>query len=113
MNKRISIFSRDFYTCQKCGKNKDMSQLQVAHRIRQGKGSEKYIKEFTDKLGLDLSKTFIRENIINHESNMTTTCSLECNASFNIFFKPLERDALLLRILEQLGKKVDTDKQTV
>lgn len=101
---RQEIFEKYNYTCQCCGYFGDHSRLSIAHKIKQGKGTIKYIKNyfsdynFTDK--------HIKDNIINNEKNVTLACRGNCNDSFNLFYKPLQRDFLLDEIIrgEKNGK---------
>ena len=100
-----SIFIRDFYTCQKCGK----PGTEIAHKIRQGKGSIKFIQnyiEYNIKLNFNeynkvISKKFIDEKIIDHPFNLAVSCQ-KCNDYFNIFFNPVETEKLLISILEDI-----------
>jgi hypothetical protein len=98
-DQRYYIYSRDFFRCQKCGKDRNQTILGIAHRIKQGKGTEKYIKQFAlDRFGLDLKKYEIKK-IIDHEDNMVVACNNRCNDSFNIFYKSVQRDELLEQII--------------
>ena len=99
---RYGIFARDFFTCQRCGSAPGIKGLQIAHRIKQGVGTEKYIKQYTDRMGYNFTKTYIVKKIINHPYNLVTTCSLKCNDSFNIFNKTVEMNILIDKILKQL-----------
>ena len=97
---RRKVFIRDFFTCQRCGKT---GGIHIAHRIKQGIGSEKYIQDYMFNKYNDYKPlSFIREFIINHPLNMVTVCSLKCNDSFNIFFNEVERDELLNKIINTL-----------
>lgn len=96
---RYSIFARDGFICQTCGKPVYNRQPQIAHRIKQGKQSVNFLLK--EKKCLTVKQA---EAILNHELNLVTTCSLKCNDSQNIFFKPVERDELIKQIL----KEVDT-----
>lgn len=100
---RVKIMIRDFFTCQKCYKMPGMSGLQIAHRIKSGKGTEKYIQFYLETVQHQewLLKE-IREQIIDHPLNLVSTCSLSCNDSFNIFNNPEERDKLINEILSDL-----------
>ena len=97
---RNYVLMRDCYTCQRCGKNVYISQLQIAHRIKSGKGTLNHIKKnfSVDKM----TDKDIKENIIDHPLNLVTTCSLRCNDSFNVFNNPVERDKLLNKIMDTL-----------
>jgi len=105
-DQRERIISRDFWTCQRCGATPDPSRLQVAHRMHQGKSTEKYInKILIREHGEYKTMTWIRNNIVDHPLNCVTTCSLECNGSFNVLFKPVECKKVLDSILEDLNIK--------
>ena len=65
--KRLQVFSRDNYTCQKCGK----PATEIAHRIANTKSN-----------ALTCSK-----NVINHPFNLVASCQ-KCNDYFNIGNKP-------------------------
>jgi len=99
---RYNIFCRDEFICQKCGchivKN---GSPQIAHKIRQGKQAETHVMIYLwDKYKKDRSRKWCRDYIINNELNLASTCSLDCNSSFNIFGKPIERDKLIDLIIE-------------
>jgi len=97
---RKKILVRDFYTCQKCGKS---GSTQVAHRIHKGKESNRYIKNFVyNHYGIELTRAFVDEAILNHPDNLALACSLSCNDSFNIFYKPVQRDILIQQIYEKV-----------
>lgn len=99
---RFEIFQRDGFTCQCCGYFGNMSNLSVAHRIKQGKGTLNFIKKFLAKNNIYYNNSFITDNMINHEKNVVVACRGACNDSFNIFFNPVERDKLLMEILGDL-----------
>lgn len=100
---RMRIFVRDFFTCQCCGKPKRIDKLQIAHRIKQGSGTEKCIKNFLEVYYPEKDNTLkVIRAIINHPDNLVTACCLECNDSFNIFFNEVERDKLLHSIIQRL-----------
>ena len=62
-----------------------------------------YIQNFLIlNYNLVLTKKFIQDNIIDNEQNVVYTCSLICNSSFNIFNKPVKRDVLLKKIIEEV-----------
>jgi hypothetical protein len=99
---RYRIAARDFFSCQKCGKAVGTNG-QVAHRIKQGKGSEKYIQNYLiQNYEIFKKLSWIRENIIDNGMNVVYCCSLQCNDSFNIFNKPVERDELLEKIIKKV-----------
>lgn len=104
---RLRIFSRDGYKCQECGATPGISGLQIAHRIRKGKGSIQWISnELILKNIYGASDKFIRDYIINHPDNLVTTCSLKCNGKQNIFFNPVKRDKLLNQIIKKVLKNL-------
>jgi len=98
-----AIFARDQYICQCCGKHvSTFNTPQIAHKIKSGKGSENHIASYIwEKYNKDRSKKWVKDYIIDNEMNLVSTCSLKCNDSFNIFFNPVERDALIDRIIEE------------
>ena len=96
---RRQVIIRDFFTCQSCGEPVRMDKIQIAHKIHQGEESESHISNWLNGKGLSWSKNRIRESIINNENNVCVTCCSRCNDKQNIFFKPVERDALLEKIL--------------
>lgn len=100
---RNIVMIRDFYTCQNCGKTPSAYGLQIAHRIKQGKGSEKYIKSWLEKKGYDWTAKQIRDSIIDHPLNVCCACSLTCNDAMNIFFKPEAVEELLNKIMDDLS----------
>ena len=63
--RREAIFQRDGYTCRICGLPiRQHGTPQLAHRIAQTKANiKRYGKE-----------------VIHHDDNLWSTCSLECNA---------------------------------
>ena len=76
---RRQVIIRDFFTCQSCGDPVPNYKIQIAHRIKQGEGSENYIKDWLRGKGLDFSANRIRQDFINNERNVCVTCSSECN----------------------------------
>jgi len=99
-----SILVRDNFTCKQCGKTPGISGLQIAHRIKNGVGTENYIQNYYHlKHGFNfaLSMKTIKA-IINHPDNLVTVCSLRCNDKQNIFYNPVERDELLLQIIDKV-----------
>jgi hypothetical protein len=104
IDKYISILERDKYTCRECGRTYQRTgSIQLAHRIKQGKGSENYILKFYyQHFGQSISLKMARE-ILNHPDNLVSVCSLKCNDRQNIFFNPVERDKLLLKIIGKVA----------
>jgi len=100
---RMKVIIRDMYTCQRCQKQPSLAGLQIAHRIKSGSGTEKYIQNYLEEYHhVNLNKKEIIELIIDHPLNLVTTCSLRCNDSYNIFNNEVERDRLLTKIIELL-----------
>jgi hypothetical protein len=98
-NKR-KIFIRDFFTCQTC--HAPDSYLHIAHKIKQGKGSEQFIKGWLATKGYDWSEKKIRDDIINHPYNVCTVCSPSCNDAQNIFFNTVAMENLLTDIIDDI-----------
>ena len=97
---REHIFARDSYTCCNCGQPVLKGQPQIAHRIKQGKGTENYLKKYImSKYGI-FAKPVLIKRIVHHEKNLRSTCCLSCNDAQNIFYKPEQRDRLVDEILE-------------
>lgn len=103
-DKYLSILERDNFTCQECGKKfQATGSVQLAHRIKKGKGSENYVLKFYyQNFGQSISLKMARE-ILNHPDNLVSVCSLKCNDRQNIFFNPVERDKLLLKIIGKVA----------
>lgn len=101
---RQEIFSRDGYICQICGKPiRSYGFEQIAHCIKQGKGSEDYVLSFIwNEYRKDRSRKWVKDNIINHPDNLKSVCSLKCNDRCNIFNNPVERDILLVKIIKKV-----------
>jgi len=94
---RYNIFSRDFFTCQKCGAT-GHEKLSMAHRIKSGKQSQNYIIQFIyDEYDVMINKKQADE-ILYNEKNLVTACRGNCNDSFNIFYKQEQRDFLIKKI---------------
>lgn len=90
------ILVRDGYMCKKCGKT---GYLELAHRAKKGKGTMKYIYNFIrDNYNVYLKKKDILK-IVHDSDNLITSCP-SCNSSFNLYFKPVMRDALIRKIYE-------------
>ena len=74
----------------------------MAHRIKSGKGSENYVISFIfHEYNETITKKEAKEILYDPE-NLITACRGNCNDSFNLFFKPLERDALIKKIYEKI-----------
>lgn len=92
---RKKVLIRDFYTCKRCGRTPGINGLQIAHRLRDGSGTIKWLKGILP----DKPDRWLQDNIIDHPMNLVTTCCLECNDSFNIFFDEKASKKLLREIL--------------
>jgi len=104
MFERKKIIIRDFWTCRTCGRRVDTVDIQIAHKIKQGSGSEEHIQDWLIQEGYGLwTHKRIREEIINNPLNVCVTCSSSCNDAQNIFFNPVEVDLKLTEILNALG----------
>lgn len=103
--KRYNIFSRDQFLCGNCGKHIVIfGTPQLAHRIRQGKQAEKHCMIYIwNKYKKDRSRKWVKDYILDNELNLVSTCSSPCNSHFNIFTKPIERDLLIDKIIEETG----------
>ena len=97
---RDYVLSRDGYICQQCRILCSPYQLQIAHRIKKGKGTLNHIKK--NFVVDNMTDNDIKDKIIDNPMNLVTTCSLRCNDSMNIFYKPVERDSLIKKIIESL-----------
>ena len=97
------IYARESGICESCGEPVEFSKSQKAHKIKQGKGTREYIYNYVlQKYGKELKKREISD-IIHHPLNQALTCSLKCNDKQNIFYKSVQRDALLEEILKIKG----------
>ena len=98
-----SIFARDQYICQCCkGHVQAHNNMQIAHRIRQGKQAEKHVMIYIwNNYKKDRSRKWCKDYIIDNELNLVSTCCSSCNSHFNIFSKDVERDALIDQIIEE------------
>lgn len=102
---RDKVFSRDKYLCVNCGKHiQTYNSCQIAHSIKSGKGSENHIMSYIwQHYQKDRSRKWVNKYILNCEMNLSSVCSLSCNDSRNIFYKPIERDLLIDKIIEETG----------
>jgi hypothetical protein len=100
---RDKVFCRDNFKCVICGKHiQTYNSCQVAHSIKSGKGSENHIMAYIwSKYKKDRSRAWINKYILDNEMNLSSVCSLSCNDACNIFFKPVERDELIDRIITE------------
>ena len=94
-DQKLFIYERDNWQCQVCG-NPNQSVLTIAHRIRQGKGTEKYLRKY---LQTNFSKNTIDE-IVNNPLNMCLACAGACNSKVDITFNPVKVEKLLNEILK-------------
>ena len=99
---RDNVFSRDDYRCVVCGEHiQTYNNMQIAHRIHKGVTAENHIMQFIwEHFQKDRSRTWVRDNILENANNLLSVCSLKCNDKCNIFFKPVERDALLMELIQ-------------
>jgi len=83
------LFARDGYRCQNCdGSIYAYDTPQLAHRIASTVSNiRRYGKE-----------------VIHHDENLYSVCSLRCNDAMNIGMIPVIRDALAERIKEKIRK---------
>jgi len=95
---RMKVIIRDMYTCVNCGKQVGLGRIQVAHKIRNGSGSIKWLQSFI----LNKDKKWLQENILDNPMNLATTCSLYCNDSQNIFFDEIKSRQLVFKIMSTL-----------
>ena len=88
---REEIFARDGYICQVCGKSiLQYGTPQLAHLIAQSQSNiKRYGKE-----------------VMHHQNNMKSVCSLYCNSLCNIGNRPVECEALVNKIKKamEVGK---------
>lgn len=74
-------YELDKRQCQKCGK----AAKQMAHRIANTKTNRK-----------------VYGNIIDHNENLVSVCSLDCNGTFNIGNNPVKSAKLIAIINEKV-----------
>lgn len=79
---RFKVFLRDNFRCRYCGRDIRDHEPQVAHRIPATKWAIR-------RYGLE---------IIDHEINLLTTCSLKCNNAVQMTNRPVDRDHLAKKI---------------
>lgn len=87
---RICIFRRDKWICQKCGMSVFSGTPQLAHLIPQRK---RYIKKYGTE-------------IIHHQFNLKSVCSLACNNALSIYGK----DLLIKNLVEKIQEDIDKNK---
>jgi hypothetical protein len=95
---RKKVLIRDFYTCQKCEATPGPQHLQVAHRMAD-------TVEALDMLATmfpDRSRTWLKDNVLDHPDNLVTTCCLACNSSYNILKNPVACAVLIDKIMSKL-----------
>ena len=88
--KRLKVFERDHYTCCNCGKSiMYYMSPQIAHMIAKSKNNiKKYSKE-----------------VIDHELNLKSTCSLRCNDACMINIKGKIEIELVNKIKKELNNE--------
>jgi len=110
---RILVFNRSGYLCEVCGSPiRGKNSPQIAHRIHKGKTAENHIMAYLwNTYGVDRNRRYVRENILENEKNLMAVCGGKCNDMCNIFFRPVERDALLDLIFQkkERRKKITTE----
>ena len=98
---KLEILTRDNFLCQKCGQSGYGNTLQLAHRVKQGSGTIKTIQNLIHKTyGADISKAKAKE-IMHDELNLVTSCA-SCNDSFNIYFKTVQMEKLIIKIYRNI-----------
>jgi hypothetical protein len=85
---KLKVFGRDSWVCQNCGKLLTQGIPQVAQRIPQ---KDRYINKYG-------------ENVIHHIKNLVSTCSLKCNAKFDLNGKEILIEKLAKEIKKELTK---------
>ena len=99
---RRKVIARSGFFCIVCNKPlQHKNNLQVAHRIHKGRQAEDHIMAFIwNNYRKDRSRKWVRDNILENQMNLVAVCSPPCNDKINIFFKVVERDELLIKILD-------------
>ena len=88
-DKRMAIFERDGWECQRCGK----PATHLAHRIAQTKSN-------IAKFG---------KHRIHHPYNIVSVCGLACNASYNIGNKPIKS----MLLIDAIGNGIYTTSESI
>lgn len=99
---RLKVFARSGYTCEICGKPvSQYGTAQLAHRIHKGKTAENHILPFIwNTYQKDRSRKWVQDYILESPLNLVPVCSIRCNDKANIFFKSVQRDELIKKIIE-------------
>jgi hypothetical protein len=97
---RKKVLIRDFYTCQRCEATPEPENLQVAHRM----ADTEEALNMLENMFPNYSRRWMKDNIIDHPDNLVTTCSLECNSSFNILKNPVACAVLIDKIMSQFTR---------
>jgi 5-methylcytosine-specific restriction endonuclease McrA len=89
---REKVFLRDLWQCQRCG----LPATEIAHKIAK---TDSNVQQVQREYLPDRSLAWIRENIINHQDNLVSSCR-ECNDYFNVGFNPVETCKIIKKILD-------------
>ena len=95
---KLYIYERDQWSCQVC-ENPIQGELNIAHRIRQGKNSERVIKNYLTRNSISGIKV---KDVLQHPLNMCVACAGKCNSSVDISFQPVNVDVLIYQIIETI-----------
>ncbi|MDA3900041.1 MAG: hypothetical protein PF637_05925 [Spirochaetes bacterium] len=99
---KMKVFTRDGFTCQKCKKMFEFSDLELAHRIMKGKAARRYIRSWYQERFFEVLSEADIDRIIHHPLNLVTSCK-KCNSSFNCFNNYCETEILLTKIIRAEG----------
>ena len=89
---KMKLFSRDGWVCQVCGKPLSAGHPMLGHKIKQ---NEMYLKKYG-------------KEVVFHDDNMVSCCSLACNAKADLGHKTKLVDDLAKKIQKKLGIGLDT-----
>lgn len=99
---KLRIFSRDLYRCQYKGCTvSGIGRIELAHRIKQGKGSIQYIIAWVYERHHRFISHGEAEEYLHNDLNLVTSCR-EHNDYFNCFFDPVATESLLKKIEKKL-----------
>ncbi len=104
MERKIELVAKAGYRCEKCGTAPGPDKLQLAHRIMQARVSGRVVKEVQKYVLETYNQEITREeseNILNHDFNLAVSCA-DCNSSFNIYNNPMEANALIRKICNDI-----------